>query len=140
MIMGENRFMGKTCLSPVDVRDASQGHIRALERGRSGERYILTNSDKGIFMEDVYEILMEEFVGSGYDIRMKPLPEWVMKLASVFSKKVKNVWSLQNRRFDFSNKKSIDELGMEYIDLRTSIVDMAHNLIDIGYLPDKRIK
>lgn len=91
-------------------------------------------------MEEVYQILIEEFAGSGYNIRSKPLPEWLTKLASLFSDKIKSFRSLQNRRFDFSNQKSIDELGMEYIDLRTSIVDMAHNLIDIGYLPDKRIK
>jgi dihydroflavonol-4-reductase len=34
-------FVATTGLNVVDVRDVAQGHVLALERGRSGERYLL---------------------------------------------------------------------------------------------------
>ncbi len=48
-----------TGLNWVHVRDVARGHIRAAERGRIGERYILGNSEGNWSMQKTFEVLAE---------------------------------------------------------------------------------
>jgi len=45
----------KTGMNLVDVADVVQGHILALEKGRSGERYILGN--RNVSLKEIFDIL-----------------------------------------------------------------------------------
>jgi dihydroflavonol-4-reductase len=45
ILKGKNRFCFDGGLNVVDVRDVARGHVLAARRGRTGERYILGNSN-----------------------------------------------------------------------------------------------
>jgi len=45
------------------------------------------------------------------------------------------IWGL---RRTFSNKETVEKLGIEFKDVSKSIPEMAEQLIQIGYIPEKR--
>lgn len=53
-LRGLLRFTVRGGQSNVDVRDAVAGHLLAEERGRAGERYILTNDDGNLSYPDFF--------------------------------------------------------------------------------------
>lgn len=42
------------------------------------------------------------------------------------------------KKFTIDRKKSIEHLGLNYVPLKQSLTQMSHNLIDLGYIEDKR--
>ena len=54
---GRLRFTVAGGLSYVDARDVVTGHLQAEERGRSGERYILTNDDGNLSHRDFFALV-----------------------------------------------------------------------------------
>ena len=129
----------KVGINTVDVRDVAAAHVIAIEKGRSGERYILTNQFEATFMVDMCKILNEEFSKYKYKITIKEANYCLMWCLSLFDSAVAALLPIYGKLMKLSNKKSVEELGMKYIDVKTSILEMGHNLIDIGYIDDKRI-
>jgi dihydroflavonol-4-reductase len=56
-LRGRLRFTVAGGLSYVDARDVVAGHLQAEERGRSGERYILTNDDGNLSHRDFFALV-----------------------------------------------------------------------------------
>jgi dihydroflavonol-4-reductase len=56
-LRGWLRFTVPGGLSYVDARDIVMGHLQAEERGRSGERYILTNDDGNLSHRDFFALV-----------------------------------------------------------------------------------
>jgi dihydroflavonol-4-reductase len=56
-LRGRLRFTVPGGLSYVDARDVVTGHLQAEERGRSGERYILTNDDGNLSHRDFFTLV-----------------------------------------------------------------------------------
>jgi dihydroflavonol-4-reductase len=56
-LRGRLRFTVDGGLSYVDARDIAVGHLLAEERGRSGERYILTNDDGNLSHRDFFALV-----------------------------------------------------------------------------------
>jgi dihydroflavonol-4-reductase len=56
-LRGRLRFTVDGGLSYVDARDIAVGHVLAEERGRSGERYILTNDDGNLSHRDFFALV-----------------------------------------------------------------------------------
>ena len=83
-------------------------------------------------------MLSAEFKPLGYKVCTKSLPGFFLSVGSWFSKMAKELNWNRGKRRTVLNNKSIDVLGMEYRDINESVVEMGHNLIDQGYLEDKR--
>jgi dihydroflavonol-4-reductase len=60
-------------LNVVDVRDVARGHVLALERGRSGERYILGGAN----------LTLEELFAAVSDLAGRPRPRLRVPYAAV---------------------------------------------------------
>jgi dihydroflavonol-4-reductase len=56
-LRGRLRFTIPGGLSYVDARDVAAGHLLAEERGRSGERYILTDDDGNLSHRDFFALV-----------------------------------------------------------------------------------
>jgi dihydroflavonol-4-reductase len=56
-LRGRLRFTVPGGLSYVDVRDVVAGHLLVEERGKSGERYILTNDDGNLSHRDFFALV-----------------------------------------------------------------------------------
>jgi dihydroflavonol-4-reductase len=56
-LRGRLRFTVPGGLSYVDVRDVAAGHLLAEERGKAGERYILTNDEGNLSHRDFFALV-----------------------------------------------------------------------------------
>lgn len=113
----------------VDVRDVVSGAISAANKGRSGERYIL--SGEWLSLREIGEIV-DEFYGKR--TRYVTLPYWVAHLvahcAERYGRLIKRpslftpaaINTLQNYRY-VSIEKAKNELGFQSRSIRNSIVD-----------------
>ena len=59
-------------------------------------------------------------------------------MASFFVPKLKGFLGTWGNIVNVDSTKSREVLGLEYRDTKKSIVEMAHNLIDQGYIEDLR--
>lgn len=67
---------GKRTGSYVHVEDVVNGHVLAMQKGRSGERYILSGVNASY--NDFFDKLAK---ASGKKVRLFPLPVWLMMVA-----------------------------------------------------------
>lgn len=137
--MSGNKFPNVQ-LGLVDVQDVVTTHFLALEKGKNGSRYICTDSKKQVAMPAIAAILKEEFKDSGYEISTDHVGSFKLWIGKLFNQDAKFFYFLNNEDFTLNNEKSIRELGMTYKDGKKSLIELAHHLIDIGLIPDKRKK
>ena len=120
----------------VDVRDCAMGHLLALEKGGTGERYCLTNHWH--WFKDTGELLKAEFGGRGYPkVVTKEFKKCMMSFAAIFMKEAKLVKPWLGVEYDISGKKAEEQLGLVYRDERESLVDMVHSMIEMEILPNQ---
>ncbi len=113
----------------VDVRDVAEGHVLAAEKGRPGERYILSGAS----------VPMREFVSlcraeSGRPGRVFALPKWVLPPAAVVAewwadrRRVPPAFTREQARMArreaaFSSAKARKELGWTARPLAETVKD-----------------
>jgi len=101
----------------VDVRDVAEAHVRAAENPKSHGRYLL-GSSVGISQLEYTKILIKSGKYSKY-----PIP--TTEISPV----------LRVIRVDHS--KAEKELGMKWISVEQTLIDMADSLIQFGIVPKK---
>ena len=113
----------------VDVRDVAIGHILAVEKGKTGEKYIL--SGERVTMDEMMSMLKEI---SGIQPPKYKVPTWLVKTAGIFTPVY---YKLANKtpRFTYysvntllsnsyiSHEKASRELGYNPIPVKKSIED-----------------
>jgi dihydroflavonol-4-reductase len=124
----------------VDARDAAEGHVLAAEKGRGGERYIL--SADSVPMADFIAMCRAQ---TGREGRPFAVPRWVLPPAAA----VLDWWGgmtgspflltrerarLAQRQAAFSSRKAREELGWSPRPLAETVRDAVAWLEDAGIL------
>lgn len=121
-------FYPKGGKSFVHAEDVANGILKAIEKGRNGEKYLLTNENLKYkrFFKQVNTVTNQNPL-------MIPIPDFLLIflgfIGDILRKfKVKTNLSSTNMkalRIDnfYDNQKSIDELGMEYQPIKNAIED-----------------
>ena len=118
----------------VDVRDVAKGHLNALFNEKAnGRRYILSGSETT--NEGIVNILKEEFGKYGYELPGKKVSAEEIKNSG--HALAQRVVPMMGKSFELNNERSVKELGMEYIGIEKSLVDMANSLIGLGLVVNK---
>jgi hypothetical protein len=86
------------------------------------------------------EVLYEEFHPHGYKPTRKKMAFCTAKIGSWFIPEAKSVLYHWGKRIDVSNKKAKEVLKIDFINYKKSIIDMGYDLIEKGYVPDRRTK
>ena len=99
-------YIATTGLNVVDVRDVARGHALALERGKSGERYLLGGAN----------LPLEELFGAIADLAGRPrpwlrIPYRIARAAATVGLANKHEVRLARLPMYFSSKKAQDRLG-----------------------------
>jgi dihydroflavonol-4-reductase len=103
----------------ADIEDVVLGHLAAMERGRTGERYIL--GGKNISYKELFDLICE-IVGAPKVF--VPITESIVKMfvaVTENARKFRRVTALANREilltatkyFYYSSQKAINELGLK---------------------------
>lgn len=127
-------------ISVIDVRDVARAHIAAAERGRRGERYILSAED--VSLREMWT-LMARCVGKNPPTLplprpLAPLVAAAIRLGSALGIRLPinadQVW-LSARNVCFSGEKARRELHTPEIGLRQSIEDTHRWYLEHGFIP-----
>lgn len=123
----------------VDVRDVAAGIIAALEKGRTGRRYIL--GGHGLSYLDAWRV-MARVTGRMQPLGLAPRPfvrlaGWVGDLAAVFRRREGDVNSAATTMsmldHNFSCRRATDELGYSFRPIDDTVQDAWDWFVARGY-------
>ena len=137
----------KTGMNLVDVADVVDGHILALEKGKSGERYILGNQN--VSLKEIFEILSSVTGISAPRIR---IPYWLLVgigyadrfVEGTLLKRepaipVEGVLASKTPAYVNCNKAVI-ELGQPQRPIKNALKQSVDWFTDHGYLDETKLK
>ena len=111
----------------VDVRDVALAHVLALTTpGTEGRRYIVT--DQFLWFVDIAQILKTNFPTR--KIVTRRAPNFVVRLLGLFDKSIASIVPILGRRDEVSGARATAELGLQFRDVRRSVIETAQFLID----------
>jgi len=125
----------------VDLRDVARGIIAALERGKSGERYILGGDNI-----TVRELALAVSAEIGKTPHLFKYPAWIYRMAAkvsvIFSRlggrsKISfypDLVKLLDYDWAFSSMKARNELGYTYRSIYISLSDLLNNEFNDTYM------
>ncbi len=129
-----------TSLSFVDVRDVVRGHILAMEKGKIGERYILTAEN--LHMKDVFEML-HRITGIkpprvktpyGVNYAFASFLEFIASITGMETPLARSYVRVTKGRMAYDNRKSIKELGLNYGPVEKALEDAVKWYREHGYV------
>ncbi|MCS6851350.1 MAG: NAD-dependent epimerase/dehydratase family protein [Gemmataceae bacterium] len=140
--LGKRREYLDAELNLIDVRDVADGMVRALERGRTGRRYLLGHENLSI------RTLFAHLAA----LTGLPEPRWrvpyPLALAAAYvSEWIADVWThrvptatvtgvkLTRRRMHFDARRSLDELGLKPRPIAVSLGETVAWFAAMGWLP-----
>jgi hypothetical protein len=88
-------------------------------------------------MSDIMAILRSEFNKYGYKICKRDVGYCSMKFVSYFDEQVKLLLPYVGKEIKIENNRSIKDLGIEYRDLKQTILETGYSFIEKGVVPDK---
>ncbi|UHO40752.1 aldehyde reductase [Chryseobacterium capnotolerans] len=129
MLNGEMRGCPKLITGYVDVRDVADLHFRALTMPEaSGQRFIAV-AGEALSMLDVANILRKNLGHVAHKVPKKELPNWIIRVISVFNPKIKMITPHLGLIKRASNEKAKKILNWKPRSAEEAIVDAAESLI-----------
>ena len=120
-------------MGTVDVRDVAMAHYNAGFIAAASGRYVISATNSGLW--PLAQTLRKHF-GDKYPIPKKIVPKWLLWLIGPIVTKGEFTRKIVSRSighpFRMDNSKSIRELGMDYRDEETTIVEMFKQMIEAG--------
>jgi len=143
VLQGKARDWWQGGVCPVDVRDVARGHILAMEKGRIGESYCLTNTAANMRTKELLEMIGRIAGVEGIATREVPAKVMlrvarVMELWSKITGKAplttykNSLYVLQEHFVDAS--KAVTELGMPQSPIEQAIEDSINWFRENGYV------
>jgi dihydroflavonol-4-reductase len=110
-------------LNLVDVRDVARAHVLALERGRSGERYLAGGTN--LTLTEVFSLIAK---AAGRPAPRLALPYWVARACGALRLANPQEVTLARLPAWFSSEKAERELGYEAAPIEDAIVRAVASL------------
>ena len=134
MIDGEMPGCPKMSFGVVDVRDVASLHVLCQNDPKAaGERFMAITGD---FMpiKDIGQTLIDGLGDKAAKVKTRELPNFVLRIVSIFDPALKLVVSELGKQRNATNKKAIDTLGWKPHTPQESILATANSLIEKGYV------
>lgn len=127
----------KIYIPMVDVRNVAEAHLKALT-AKPFERYAMVENTYKF--SDLGKILNEEFKPLGYKVTHKDMCKLTAWSVKWFNKDMRSFYADWDIKCHVKNDKAKSELGIDFISIKDSLIEMGYSLIDHGFVPDKRTK
>jgi dihydroflavonol-4-reductase len=119
--------------SIVDVRDATDLHILAMTDER-GFGHRIFASDSTVSFKQTAEMLAEAFPQYKRKLPTRPLPNFLVRLVSLFDADARASKRMLGLRFELDNSLAQALLGRPLINARSAITATGQSLIDLNLL------
>ncbi|KAK7090238.1 uncharacterized protein [Littorina saxatilis] len=117
----------------VDVRDVATAHVKAMTLPEAaGNRHLVVNTN--MWMKEIAQQLAKEFKPQGYNVPTVNCPYFALWMSSLFDKTIKMILPQVNKVHKFENKRMKEVLGIEPLDAKDTIIEMAYSLIESGFI------
>ncbi|MGF6848102.1 dihydroflavonol-4-reductase [Chitinophaga sp. W3I9] len=118
----------------IDVRDVADLHLRAMENpAASGERFIAT-AGESIWLVAVAKILKENLGAAADKVKVKELPNTLLRIAALKDPMVKSMIPLLGKVMNVTSAKAIRQLGWSPRPAEEAILAAAQSLIRLQLL------
>ena len=120
----------------VDVRDVADLHIRAMTNpAAKGERFLAVAGDF-MSMLDIAKLLKARMGDAARRVPTRELPNWVVRIASLFDPAVKQLLPELGKPKNGTNAKAKRVLGWAPRSNDDAIIATAESLVKLGLLKD----
>ncbi len=118
----------------VDVRDVVDLHLRAMtDPAAKGERFLAV-ADGGMTMREIAALLRSRLGPAASKVPTRPLPDFLLRLASLFDASIRQVVPELGQVKAISNEKARRVLGWKPRPQEESIVATGESLLRVGGL------
>jgi dihydroflavonol-4-reductase len=131
LLNGKVPFFPKVGFSIVDVRDLVELHIKGLESPRAaGQRFIGTSDS--LYFSEIANILRTHFAARASKIRVRNLPDIVVRLLAHVSSDMRFLSSMLGKPRVFSTSKAAGLLGWNARPAKDTIIGAAESITREG--------
>jgi dihydroflavonol-4-reductase len=131
MLQGRPPALPNAGFCVVDVRDLAALHVRALLTPEAaGERFIAAGDF--LWFADMARILKETLGDAAAKVPTQVMPDWMVRLSSLFWRPLKVITPSLGRRHVFNSEKARDRLGFAPRPVEQTIVDCARSLLPVA--------
>lgn len=124
----------KVMFPVCDVRDVAKAHVKAMTLPEAANHRHIISTDS-FWMKDVAMAASKEFKQQGYSIPTGQLPNFLVWMAGLFNKNLKNhLLPRLSKSLKVDNKRMVETLGIEPTALDSTVQDMVYSMIDLGIL------
>lgn len=117
----------------VDVRDLADVHIRAMTGAQAaGQRFIAAGPF--LWMADISKTLREKLGASARKVPARTLPDFVLRLFSIFDPTLREVTPRLGRKHLHTSEKAQRLLGWQQRPVAVTLVDCAESLMALNAL------
>ena len=122
----------------VDVRDVADLHLRAMtDPAAKGERFLAVAGDF-MTIKDMAAVLRARMGDAGRRVPTRVLPDWVVRLGSLFDSTVAQIVPELGRFKNATSEKARRVLGWAPRSNEDAIVATAESLVELGLLKGSR--
>lgn len=93
-------------LNVVDVRDVADLHIRAMEAPSANGQRFIASADGQISLQEMAELIRNKRAEVSKQIAKRKLPNWIIKIASMFNEQAKESLFMSKMNRNVSNDKA----------------------------------
>lgn len=120
----------------VDVRDVVDLHLRAMVHpAAKGQRFLAVAGDF-LSARDIALVLKSRIGAAARRVPTRELPDWVVRIASLFDPAVKQILPELGKRKNATSEKATRLLGWSPRSREDSIVAAAESLLQLGLLKE----
>jgi dihydroflavonol-4-reductase len=116
----------------VDVRDVADLHLRAMTSPEAKGQRFLAVSGGVMTLPQVAVFLKERLGPAARNVSTKVLPDWIVRIAALFSPMARNVVSQLGRNKKASNHKAKSVLGWQPRSNEEALLSTAESLLRFG--------
>jgi dihydroflavonol-4-reductase len=120
----------------VDVRDVADLHLRAMtDPAAKGERFLAVAGDF-VTMQEIARALKARMGNAARHVPTRALPDWVLRLVSVFDSSVAQIVPELGKFKNATNEKARRLLNWTPRSNEDAIIATAESLVRLGLLKD----
>jgi nucleoside-diphosphate-sugar epimerase len=134
LLNGQLPGLPKLSFGVVDVRDAADLHIRAMEHPQAaGNRYLAVSDELSVSIKEISQYLKEGLTAAeSRKVPTREMPNFILHLGGLFDPSVRMVLPNLGKLFPTSNAKAKAELGWKPRSAKEATLSSAQSLIRNG--------
>jgi len=129
LLKGKDPMLPNVGFGTVDVRDVADAHVRALDLPESIGKRVLMN-DRWMWFRDMAQAIKTAVPGRRIVTRVAP--DFVVRILGVFDPSIATIRNDLGKRYEISNDRARELLGIEFRDTRESVGETAQWLVKVG--------